>query len=1147
MIRSIFTFGFFLFLTFSSFSQVSWIDLSHPVIGSGDEGPASVEFDFNGDPLFFYLNETTYQFYIEKYETSTNTWDTLYQKDLSALSVFITLETKVIGNSIYFAYNGFDGTGFILNLGSVGASNNVNELIIDNNQTSLGWSYEIDFWVKDATDRFYLAGVNGSSNVIVEEYQLNPGMKLGETLGLVSGGYNPQLTARDGDQIMVLGAVEPSNEYRIFEANFSDPLNFSLLGAHTGAPSGVFLGDWIQMNWKNFDEPEYFVNHTFLGEEGTYRSGPAAANGIPLPDLLDVGFDVSSGYDHTFIFGKTMSNEYVLVFDMAPDGTYDTVAKGQNPIIQNIPGSATGLKMRSYGVGQRLLGFMTGVSSQRILRTNHPPTVANFQIEGGLCTNETGVNFVKNITFADIDGDPVSMISVLNSNNLVADNVNFFQAADGSYFLQGIIMGNTGQTTLTITFTDGHVNSQEEFIIEVVDPIQPAFTAAEYDVCANGNLVELNDFIDFTGGVFTIGATSLDDMTVLDPSSIDIVSNPTINTLLYTFKDVNGCQTTATAVLNTFEPPVVALNVTHSACGNPSGMVDAVVSQSNGGYIEYWSTGAQGVPAISSLNPGHYYHNVIDQKGCITTSQGTVFASDITVNETLIDVSCHNGNNGGISLDIIGAAPPFNVFWSNGYSGTTISNLRPGLHEAMITDANGCQVTYSYFLPNPGEFQLDYTSISPTSCSASNGGLLLINATNAVTPISFTWSGGQTTQDISGLSNGLYNLVAIDNNGCQFTKTHRVNSLSSPSVSNSKVTRSICGQESGAIEISLLPATGNQISNIQWSNGMTSESIYSIPGGGYTCIATQTDGCQGFFSWEVGVRPDQRPSICMVTVDTATTTNLIVWEKPETDDIHHYRIYRETALAGVFELIDTIHYTNISVFNDVVASPKSRSWRYRISSVNQCGVESPMSMTHKTMHLVVSDLGNNQVKLAWDNYEGIPFASYDVFRYTTATGWEPWQANLAFNQLPNDTDNIAYTADLDYYIEIDYGFICTATFGSRAQDYNSSRSNKARGSFQPGDGTGDPNNDLEEVNMGDVVLTLYPNPNNGSFTIFIETTGDAESPTQFEVYTMQGALLLSGDLQLGENNLQLKHAQSGMYMVRVWSEKEQRLLRIVKQ
>jgi hypothetical protein len=498
-------------------------------------------------------------------------------------------------------------------------------------------------------------------------------------------------------------------------------------------------------------------------------------------------------------------------------------------------------------------------------------------------------------------------------------------------------------------------------------------------------------------------------------------------------------------------------------------------------------------------------------------------------------------------LNITGAAPPFNVFWSNGNSGANISNLRPGIHEAIITDANGCQVTYSYFLPNPGKFELEYTVVPPSTCSSADGGLLMTNAINAVSPVSYSWVSGQTTQDLSGLNAGLYTVTANDANGCQFTKKWRVNSLAAPAVANSKVTRTICGQETGAIEISLLPATGNQISNIQWSNGMTSESIYSIGGGNYTCIATQTDGCQGFFAWEVGIRPDQRPEICMVTVDTATTTNLIVWQKPETTEIHHYRIYRETAVAGIFELIDTVHYTNISVFNDVVASPKTRSWRYRISSVNQCGVESPMSMTHKTMHLTISDLGNNQVKLAWDNYEGLPFSSYDVYRYTTATDWEPWQTNILFNQLPNDIDNIAYSTDLDYYVEIDYGFTCTATFGTRAQDYNSSRSNKARGEFNPGDGTGDPNNDIQEVAMGDLILTLYPNPNNGAFVLFINATGEVEVPTRYEIYSMQGAMVQKGDLHLGENSLNLNNAQSGIYMLRIVGEQHQKLMRVMKQ
>ena len=44
----------------------------------------------------------------------------------------------------------------------------------------------------------------------------------------------------------------------------------------------------------------------------------------------------------------------------------------------------------------------------------------------------------------------------------------------------------------------------------------------------------------------------------------------------------------------------------------------------------------------------------------------------------------------------------------------------------------------------------------------------------------------------------------------------------------------------------------------------------------------------------------------------------------------------------------------VEVFIDEVADPSIRSWRYKLSVVDVCGIESELSLRHKTMHLTAN-------------------------------------------------------------------------------------------------------------------------------------------------------------------------------------------------
>jgi hypothetical protein len=134
----------------------------------------------------------------------------------------------------------------------------------------------------------------------------------------------------------------------------------------------------------------------------------------------------------------------------------------------------------------------------------------------------------------------------------------------------------------------------------------------------------------------------------------------------------------------------------------------------------------------------------------------------------------------------------------------------------------------------------------------------------------------------------------------------------------------------------------------------------------------------GTYSQNVNVnfesKPIAIPSIGVVTVDTTGTYLQIVWERPVADYINKYKIYRE-GLANVYQEIGELPYDSVSVYVDETAFFNNRSYRYKISAVDECDIETGMSEPHNSIHLQKVPIGN-ELQLNWSQYQGAPVLGY---------------------------------------------------------------------------------------------------------------------------------------------------------------------------
>ncbi|MEM6964341.1 MAG: PKD domain-containing protein, partial [Bacteroidota bacterium] len=109
--------------------------------------------------------------------------------------------------------------------------------------------------------------------------------------------------------------------------------------------------------------------------------------------------------------------------------------------------------------------------------------------------------------------------------------------------------------------------------------------------------------------------------------------------------------------------------------------------------------------------------------------------------------------------------------------GKGVTSLSSGNYDLTISDAAGCSNTENFTIDEPNPITVVPSANPETTCNASNGTITL-STTGGTLPYSYSWSSGQTTSSIIGLSPGTYTVTVTDANNCSETTFANINSSS---------------------------------------------------------------------------------------------------------------------------------------------------------------------------------------------------------------------------------------------------------------------------------------------------------------------------------------------------------------------------------
>ncbi len=776
------------------------------------------------------------------------------------------------------------------------------------------------------------------------------------------------------------------------------------------------------------------------------------------------------------------------------------------------------------------------------LAVNTPPVLNAAQtiVNSAICSNDgSQVQLFVPLEITDIDGDLITILSMSSSNqSVIPDNALSAGTNSASGTLSTYLYSQTGTTIsgtciITLQVTDGTDNVSITLPVITVAETPVVTLAINPQICTSEGTVDLNQFVSPAGGVFD------NDGSVYANSEFNAVelgytSNDYAN-MTYIYTNDGICYAYESLSIAIFISPTVNIATTTTTCGGASGTATATVVGTPT-ISQNWSNGIVGLNNISGLSAGQYAYYLTDTNHCSTVTFFSIDPAGVSITSNVTDVVCHSQTNGSITISQTGLTTPVNYIWSSGQTGTSVTGLSAGTYTVYATDANNCLMTKVITVSQPAKLVFEAGPNFGPTCGGSDGEAEVWGISGGVSPYTTTWSNGATGDIASNLAFGIYSATVKDANNCMAVKPVYMSEENSAYISGTVVPTN-CGGSDGKILVNVSPASADPIQSISWSNGATTEDLLNIPANNYVCtVFVANTNCKALKGWNVPVVNPLRQDICVITVDEATTTNLVVWEKVQTTGIDYYNIYRETSTQGEYVLIDTVRASNISIFNDVIASPMERSWSYKIGAVNTCGMESPLSTAHRTIHLDLLDLGNNSVQVNWNAYQGTAFTEYIIWRFTTANGWE--QAGTVPNNTLTFTDAVDYaTPGLDYMVEFALSTPCSA---EKAQDFNTVRSNRERGQFAAGDGTGNSSNSISENYLN--TIQFYPNPTSDKL-VFIQ---EGNETIRYNILSLSGQLMQTVESSQNTTIVDLNQLTAGIYLVELKINDTKITKRVVK-
>ena len=503
-----------------------------------------------------------------------------------------------------------------------------------------------------------------------------------------------------------------------------------------------------------------------------------------------------------------------------------TVTGGTAPYTYNWSNGNTAQNLSGVGAGTYTVTVTDGQGCTS--------TTSSITITGPTAALSSSVSSVTNIACRNLPSGAITLnvaggtspYSYLWSNGSTSQNVSGLAA--GTY-------------SVTVTDSKGCTSQLSSTLTQPAAILSGNAVVSQQVNCFSGNNGAVN--LSVSGGTSPYTFIWSNGQTTED------IGGLTSGTYTVTATDANGCTSVHSA---TVTQPVAALSSTIGSSANvncfggTNGNININVAGGTAPYTYVWSNG-QSTQDLTGLSSGTYTVTVTDANSCTASQSTTLTQPAAALSSSLStsqNVNCFGGNNGSLDLTVNGGTSPYTYSWSSGQSTQDISGLGSGTYTVTVTDANGCTQLESQTVNQPAAALNGSTNVvSAVSCFGGADGQVSLSVNGGTAPYTFAWSNGQTTQNLSNLSNGTYTVTVTDANGCTLVRnaiiSQPVAALSGSTTTTSNI--SCFSGNNGAIDLTV--AGGTAPYSYNWSTGATSQDLTSLPAGSYNVTITDANGC----------------------------------------------------------------------------------------------------------------------------------------------------------------------------------------------------------------------------------------------------------------------------------------------------------------
>lgn len=290
---------------------------------------------------------------------------------------------------------------------------------------------------------------------------------------------------------------------------------------------------------------------------------------------------------------------------------------------------------------------------------------------------------------------------------------------------------------------------------------------------------------------------------------------------------------------------------TNSSCGNSDGSASVSVTGGTMPYSYFWTTSGTD-SSITNISSGSYTVTVTDNNGCtesiiinITDEDGP--SASITDSS---NVSCYNECDGSATVTASGGTEPYTYDWSSGGNQLTENNLCAGIYTVAVTDSNSCIATASVTITEPEELTANITG-ADVLCNGGSDGTANLSVSGGTQDYSYLWNYGQTTQNLSNIAAGPYEVTVTDANSCTATASIIIYEPDELFLSG-EAQDANCGSDDGSATVNVTGGTAPY--SYLWSDDMnqTTQTATGLSYGDYTVTVTDNNGCFALLIVNVG-------------------------------------------------------------------------------------------------------------------------------------------------------------------------------------------------------------------------------------------------------------------------------------------------------